>query len=174
MKARKYTLLIVEDDEDQQFLFKRAFEKLGTKYKIQLASNGNEALAYLRGEGKFADRTQFEFPSYILTDLKMSPGDGFHILEFLKNTPALSVIPVVMLSTSDDDDDIRQAYLLGASSYFVKPPDPEDLKALLKKIHDYWSECEVPQVDAEGYATATDSTGRLGARYTKPTRKASG
>jgi hypothetical protein len=75
-----------------------------------------------------------------------------------------------MLSSSDDPDDIRQAYLLGASSYFVKPPNVDALRALLKKIHDYWTECEVPEVDAEGYAVATVSRGRPGARYQKPKR----
>src|SRR5688572_16893798 len=139
MKATKYTLLIVDDDEDQRFLLQTSFEKLGTKYKVQVACNGNEALAYLKGEGKFSDRSKFEFPSYVLTDLNMKPGDGFHILEFIKATPALSVIPIVMLSTSDDDDDIRQAYLLGVSSFFVKPVDIGDMKRLLKKIHDYWT-----------------------------------
>jgi CheY-like chemotaxis protein len=171
MKARKFTLLIVDDDENQRFLFQRIFQKLGTKYKVHLACNGNEALAYLKGEGKFADRIQFEFPSYVLTDLKMDPGDGFHILQFLKETPALSVIPVVMLSSSDDPDDIRQAYLLGASSFFVKPACLDDLKRLLEKIHDYWAGCEVPEVDTEGYAVATNDTGRLGARYEKPKKK---
>src|SRR5688500_14545735 len=143
MKAKKFTLLIVDDDEDQRFLFKKAFEGLSIEYRVQLASDGEEAIAYLKGQGKYHDRKQYEFPSYILTDLKMSPGDGFHILEFLKETPALSVIPVVMLSTSTDADDIRQAYLLGASSYFVKPASVPEIRALLKKIHDYWSECEV-------------------------------
>ena len=75
-----------------------------------------------------------------------------------------------MLSTSDDTDDIRQAYVLGASSFFVKPPDLPSLKGLLKKIHDYWLECEVPEIDAEGYALETNSRGRLGARYAKPRR----
>ena len=173
MKAQKHTLLIVDDDEDERFFFKKSFESLGTKYKVQLAANGDEAIAYLKGEGKYGDRTQYEFPSYILTDLQMSPGDGFNILEFLQQTPALSVIPVVMLSSSEDADDIRQAYLLGASSFFVKPQDVAVLRALLKKIHDYWMECEVPEVDAEGYALATDSRGRLGARYAKP-KKVSG
>ena len=170
MKAQKFTLLIVEDDEDQRFFFQKSFEALGLNYKVQLAASGEEALAYLKGEGKYGDRTKFEFPSYVLTDLKMSPGDGFHVLEFIKETPALSVIPVVMLSSSDDADDIRQAYLLGASSYFVKPTDVRDLRKLLKKIHDYWSECEVPEVDADGYAVATDDAGKLGARYKKPKR----
>ena len=170
MKATKHTLLIVDDDEDQRLIFQRTFEGLGTKYKVQVAGSGSEALAYSKGEGKYADRKKFEFPSYVITDLNMSPGDGFQVLEFLKGTPALSVIPVVMLSTSDDSDDIRQAYLLGASSYFVKPPGVQSLKELLKKIHDYWMECEVPEVDAEGYAVETNSRGRLGARYKKPKR----
>jgi len=171
VKARKFTLLIVDDDEDQRFLAKRTFEGLATRYRVQLASSGDEALAYLKGEGKFADRKKFEFPSYIITDLNMNPGDGFHILEFLKNHPALSVIPVVMFSTSEDPDDIRQAYLLGASSFFVKPAGLAELKGLLRKIHDYWTECEVPAVDIEGYALTTPDRGRLGARYTKPKRR---
>lgn len=100
----------------------------------------------------------------------MSPGDGFHVLQFLKENPALSVIPVVMLSTSDDEDDIRQAYLLGASSYLVKPNGLPALRKLLEDIHNYWIQCEVPLVDAEGYAVATESRGRPGVRYTKPRR----
>lgn len=163
-------LLIVDDEGAGRFLAQRTFEHLGTKYRVQLAANGDEALAYLKGKGKFADRKRFEFPSYILTDLHMHPGDGFDILEFLKNTPALSVIPVVMLSSSDDPDDIRQAYLLGASSFFRKPSSLSEMKTLLRKIHEYWTECEVPEVDAEGFAVATNSTGRLGARFTKPRR----
>ncbi len=168
MKAQKFTLLIVDDNEDERFLAQKTFEGLASKYKVQLASSGDEAIAYLKGEGKFADRAQFEFPAYIITDLQMAPGDGFHVLEFLKSNPALSVIPVVMLSASDDPDDIRQAYLLGASSFLVKPPTLGGLKTLLRKVHEYWAECEVPEVDAEGYAVPTNSTGRIGARYKKP------
>jgi CheY-like chemotaxis protein len=91
MEEQKHTMLIVDDDQDQRFLAQRTFESLGTRFKVQLASSGQEAVAYLKGEGRFADRKTFEFPSYILTDLNMDPGDGFHVLEFLKNTPALSV-----------------------------------------------------------------------------------
>jgi CheY-like chemotaxis protein len=170
MKAQKYTLLIVDDDENQRFLAQHTFEALATRYKVQLAANGEEAIAYLKGEGPFANRKKFEFPSYVLTDLQMHPGDGFHLLEFIKTHPALSIIPVVMLSTSDDADDIRQAYLLGASSFFVKPPSLSGLKGLLRKIHDYWTECEVPEVDIDGYAIKTNDTSRLGARYKKPKR----
>ncbi len=168
MKAQKFTLLIVDDDECARLLAQRTFESLATRYKVELASNGNEAIAYLKGEGQFADRKKFEFPSYLVTDLQMAQGDGFTLLEFLKDHPALSVIPVVMLSSSEDADDIRQAYLLGASSFLVKPHTLAGLKTLLRKVHEYWAECEVPEVDADGYAIATNSTGRLGARYKKP------
>lgn len=170
MKAEKFTLLIVDDNEDERVLARHAFQSLDTKYQVQVAANGEDAIAYLKGEGRFADRKRFEFPSYILTDLQMNPGDGFHLLEFIKSHPAMSVIPVVMLSASDDRDDIRQAYLLGASSFFVKPASLDGLRALLRKIHEYWKECEVPEVDKDGYALPTNSTGRLGARYKKPER----
>jgi CheY-like chemotaxis protein len=170
MKAQKFTLLIVDDDKNARFLAQHTFESLATRYTVQLAASGDEAIAYLKGEGKFADREEFEFPAYIITDLKMHPGDGFHVLEFLKKHPALSLIPVVMLSSSDDADDIRQAYLLGASSFLVKPSTLEGLRVLLRKIHEYWAECEVPEVDIDGYAVPTNDLGRLGARYKKPSR----
>src|SRR4051812_8885975 len=94
MKPCTRTLLIVDGDEDQRFFFKRSFERLSTDYAVQLAGGGKEAIAYLKGEGQFGDRDRFEFPSYIITDLQMPEGDGFDVLDFLKNNPALSVIPV--------------------------------------------------------------------------------
>jgi hypothetical protein len=68
------------------------------------------------------------------------------------------------------DGALTVRYLLGASSFFVKPPTLGALKALLRKIHEYWTECEVPEVDKDGYALTTNDTGRLGARYKKPKR----
>ena len=170
LKTKKHTLLIVDDDATQRFFLEKTFRNLGSKYRVRSAHNGDEALAYLKGEGKYKDRNEFEFPSYVITDLNMSPGDGFLILDFLQRNPALSITPVVMLSSSEDHDDIRQAYLLGASSYFIKPVGLRALKELAKKIHDYWAECEVPEVDAGGYALPTESRGRPGARFSKPKR----
>jgi CheY-like chemotaxis protein len=170
VKAQKFTLLVVEDDDDQRMFIQREFKALGAKYKIHALSSGNDAIAYLNGEGGFGDRSMFEFPSYIITDLGMSDGDGFAILHFLKSNPALSVIPVVMLSSSDDPDDVRHAYLLGVSSFFVKPSSLTALRKLLGKIHEYWTDCEVPEVDAEGYALETISKGKRGERFPKPTR----
>jgi len=92
--------------------------------------------------------------------------------EFLKNNPALSVVPVVVLSNSDDPDDVRQAYLLGPNAYFVKPAGYLALEDLARRIHDYWAHGEVPDVDANGYAIETDSKGKLGERFSKPERLA--
>ena len=75
MKAQKFTLLIVDDNENDRFLARHTFESLGTRYKVRLAANGEEAIAYLKGKGKFADRKQFEFPS--LPTCKCTPAMDF-------------------------------------------------------------------------------------------------
>jgi CheY-like chemotaxis protein len=168
MKAQKFSLLIVDDDEHDRFFLERAFQKLGAYYRIHALTDGYEAIDYIKGEGKYEDRTEFQFPSYITTDLKMTPGDGFLLLDFIKKHPALSIIPIVMLSGSQDPDDIRHSYLLGASSFFTKPGDSAELTALIKSIHEYWSQCQVPAVNEEGYALKTDSTGKAGEPYPKP------
>ncbi len=171
MKSQTRTLLVVDDDEDHRTFLEQAFKKLDEEYCVQALSSGNEAVAYLCGHGKFEDREQYPFPGYIISDLKMKDGDGLSILEFLKKNPALSVIPVVIFSSSDDQDDIRHAYLLGASSYFLKPSSQPALENLVKRIHDYWKDGQVPQVDVEGYAIETSSRGKVGERFAKPTRQ---
>src|ERR1051325_2189382 len=105
VKAQKFTLLVVDDDEDDRFFIERTFHKLQLNYRIFGLSSGNQAISYIKGEGRYADREKFRFPSYIITDLKMPDGDGFKLLDFIKRNPALSIIPVVMLSASDDPDD---------------------------------------------------------------------
>jgi CheY-like chemotaxis protein len=170
MKAQKFTLLIVDDDENDRFFLEKAFQKLGPYYRIHGLTNGEEAIAYIKGEGKYADRGTFQFPSYIITDLKMAPANGFDLLHFIKQNPAMSIIPVIMLSGSSDTDDIRHAYLLGVSSYFTKPATPAEVTGLAKSIHDYWSQCQVPAVDESGFAVLTDSRGKAGERFPKPQR----
>ena len=133
-------------------------------------SSGNEAVDYLCGHGRFEDRDQYPFPGYIISDLQMRHGDGLSILEFLKKNPALSVIPIVIFSSSDDQDDIRHAYLLGASSYFLKPSSQPALESLVERIHGYWKDGLVPQVDVEGFAIETSSRGKVGERFSKPKR----
>src|SRR3954471_16470241 len=167
MRRRGHWLLIVDDDEGDRFLLKRAFEKLNVGYRIHALHNGAEALALIKGEGIYAERKSYPFPSFILTDLKMAGGDGFEILSYLKQHPEILVVPVVMLSGSDDPDDVRQAYLLGASSFIVKPHGLDALEGIVQKLHYYWSECEVPIVDDSGHAQPTNSRGKAGERFSR-------
>jgi CheY-like chemotaxis protein len=100
----------------------------------------------------------------------MPKADGFAVLEHLKGNPEWAVIPTVVLSSSTDIDDIRTAYLLGASTYHVKPAGLDALQRLLKILHDYWMTCEVPPVEPSGRHIRTDSQGKLGQRFHQPAR----
>jgi CheY-like chemotaxis protein len=128
-------------------------------------SDGVEAIAYMMGEGKYADRSKFAYPTFIMTDLKMPRKDGFAILEFLKSNPEWAVIPTIVFSASCDTDDIKKAYMLGASSYHVKPRTHGALMHQMLVLHSYWMTCEVPEVDSTGRQVRTESHGKLGERF---------
>ena len=168
MKKYHATILLVDDDEVFLMLAERVFRKNGVTSTIQKVHDGVEAIAYLMGEGKFSDRKVYEFPTFIITDLKMPRADGFAVLEHLKSKPECSIIPSVVLTGSSDLDDIKKAYMLGASSYHVKPSSVTELQRILKILHDYWMTCEVPEVDKEGVMLHTTSEGKLGERFKQP------
>ena len=165
MKKYHSTILVVDDDSNDLIFIERAFRAIGVKDPIHTLSGGREAIAYMMGEGKYSDRSVYAYPTFITTDLKMPEADGFAVLEHLQNNPEWAVIPTVVLTSSQDLDDIKKAYMLGASSYHVKPSAPEDLRQQLKVLHDYWVTCEVPQVDSTGRQLRTDSKGKLGERF---------
>jgi len=106
----------------------------------------------------------------MITDLKMPDGDGFAVLEHFKQNPDWAVIPTVILSGSQDNDDIKKAYVLGASAYHVKPSSPLALRALVKALNDYWLLCEVPDVDRSGKHCETQSAHKLGQRFSQSGR----
>jgi CheY-like chemotaxis protein len=164
------TILVVEDEPDDRKLIELAFRKVGVTGPIHLLSNGEEAIAYMMGEGLYADRAKFAYPSFIMTDLKMPGADGFDVLEHLKSNPEWAIIPAVVLSASTDVDDIRTAYLLGASTYHVKPASFDALQRLLRILHEYWMTCEIPVVETSGRHIRTDSQGKLGQRFPQPAR----
>lgn len=155
----------MDDDPNDRIFIQSAFQAAGVVSGIQTANSGDEAIAYLSGEGKFSDRSTYAYPDFVITDLKMPNGDGFAVLEHFKNNPNWAVIPTVVLSGSQDNDDIKKAYLLGASAYHVKPSSPLALRALVKTLHDYWLLCEVPEVDRSGHQVGTDSAHKLGRRF---------
>ena len=157
--------MVVDDNADDLMFIERAFRAIGVKDPIHLIHDGEEAIAYMKGEGKFADRKVYAYPTFITTDLKMPRADGFAVLEYLKKHPDWAIIPTVVLTASRDLDDIKRAYRFGASSYHVKPVSTEALRQQLKVLHDYWLTCEVPEVDTTGRQLPTNSDGKLGERF---------
>lgn len=165
MKIQLKTILVVEDDPNDQFFIKEAFREAGVVGPIHVVDDGIEAIKYMMGEGQYADRERFAYPTFVMTDLKMPRMDGFGVLEFIKNNPAWRIIPTVVLSASNDLDDIKKSYMLGASSYHVKPQNLDKLRRQLKVLYDYWQTCELPEVDISGKQLRTESRGKLGERF---------
>jgi CheY-like chemotaxis protein len=165
MKHANPTIMVVEDNADDATLLVHAFKKIGVRDPIHVLCDGVEAIQYLMGDEKYADRTRFAYPTFILTDLKMPRADGFAVLEFIKGNPEWAVIPAIVFSASADLDDIKKAYMLGASSYHVKPASLSQLVEQLRVLHAYWMTCEVPEVDVSGRQLRTESHGKLGARF---------
>ena len=132
------TILIVDDNEDDIYALKRALKKSNVTNPQQVVTHGREAVDYLSGTGKFADRSQFPLPCLVFLDLKMPFLDGFEVLTWIRQQPALADIVVVILTGSDEVKDHQRAYALGARSYLVKPPTPLDLQQLLQSMESYW------------------------------------
>jgi CheY-like chemotaxis protein len=167
MNKSDLTIMVVDDEPDDRFFIEQAFRAIGVKNPIQLIECGDEAISYITGEGKFSDRNAYPFPALITTDLKMSRGDGFSILNHLQQHSERAVNPTFVISASPDPDDIKRAYRLGASSYHLKPNSTEDLRQLLKILHEYWMVCEAPPVDINGRRLPTHSQGKLGERFSQ-------
>ena len=117
------------------------------------------------GAGKFADRTTYEYPAFIMIDLNMPRAVGFTVLQHLKDNPEWAIVPTMVFSSSSDLDDIKKSYMLGASSYHVKPTSIATLREHLDVLHKYWMTCEIPEVHACGRRRTTDSGGKIGDRF---------
>jgi len=137
------TILLVEDDENDVFFFQRALNKTGTTTPLQVAHDGQEAIDYLRGAGKFAERAKFPQPGLILLDLKLPFVMGLDVLKWIRQQSDLSPI-VLILSSSRQDDDVDAAYRLGANAYLVKPIDVSDLQGMVRAINDFWLRQNTP------------------------------
>jgi CheY-like chemotaxis protein len=156
-------ILIAEDNEDHILLLCRALKKSGVLNPIFVLRDGEEAIAYLRGEGKFADRYQYPLPGLLLLDLKMPKVDGFEVLQWIRQQPGLSRLRIVILTTSDDPHDINRAYELGANSFIVKPLDKQHFLEVTNAIKGYWLwmsaapqlEAQIPLVSSPGLVSST-------------------
>ena len=132
------TILVADDDQNDVFFLRRAFQKSGMDHSVVHVSDGQEAIDYLCGEANYGDRTRFPLPSLMLLDLKMPKVDGFDVLHWLKERSDLKELPVVVLSSSSREDDIQRARSLGADDYRVKPADFEQLLLLAQDVSSRW------------------------------------
>ncbi len=164
---RNGLILIVEDNSADRELIQMCLRTAGVTADVRLLADGAEAIAYLKGEGVYANREKHPFPTLIITDLKMPLADGFAVLDFLRTRGKAAMIPTIVFSGSSDPDDVRTAYALGASSYITKPPTTDALCRCLRCIFDYWSLCELPPRSASGEEIKTDSSGKLGERFSR-------
>jgi CheY-like chemotaxis protein len=146
MDNRHFTILLAEDDANDALLIKRALAKNGIGNPLQIAPDGEEAIAYLSGAGKYGNRAEYPFPQFFITDLKMPRKSGFEVLSWLQEHPDCLVVPTIVLSSSKQHEDIKKAYQLGANSYLTKPADFTQLQELIKKVFDYWTTCERPEM----------------------------
>ena len=131
-------ILIVEDREDDVLLMRKSFEKAGLPNPIKIVRDGEEALAYLSGEGKYASRDEYPLPSLILLDLKLPGMDGFEVLTWIRKQQGIRGIPVVVLTSSTQLRDVNRAYELGANSFFVKEFDFQNSVELTRLLQRYW------------------------------------
>jgi CheY-like chemotaxis protein len=132
------TVLHIDDDPNDAALLSVAAQKAGAGLVVESVADGNLAIDYLRGSGPYADRQRFPVPALILLDLKMPCADGFEVLKWIRSSEAFRNVKVLILSGSELQEDIRQAYAAGANSYFVKPIGFEALVELMRNINAFW------------------------------------
>jgi len=136
MSEQIVEILLVEDSEDDIVMIQEAMQNGNLLNILQVVRDGEEAIAYLRREGKYGNAAM---PGLILLDINMPKKNGFEVLEEIKSDPNLKQIPVVMLTTSDREADIVKSYATGASSFITKPVGFENLKKVVEQIGLYWA-----------------------------------
>ena len=134
------TLLLADDDEEDRQLAKEALDEHRLANDLHFVADGRELLDYLRREGAYADPAVAPRPGLILLDLNMPRLNGRQALQLIKSDPELRTIPVVVLTTSREEEDIVRSYDLGANSFITKPVMFESLVKIMKDLSTYWFE----------------------------------
>lgn len=133
-------ILLVEDNEDDVFLMKRALKSAQISNPLQVVEDGQQAVEYLAGEGRFSNREKHPFPAIVFLDLKLPMKDGLEVLQWIRSQEKFENLIVLVLTSSSEPSDLKRAYGLGANSYLVKPPTASQLLDLTKAFKWYWLE----------------------------------
>lgn len=134
------TILLAEDDPADRLLTIKAFKHASLINQVRTVADGQELLEYLRGEGDYADPEKAPYPDLILLDLNMPRKDGRLALSEIRADPELRGIPVVVLTTSREEEDVLRSYDLGANSFITKPVTFEGLVDVVRELESYWFE----------------------------------
>jgi CheY-like chemotaxis protein len=131
-------VLYAEDDENDAFFMRRAFGKAGWAHVLHRVSDGQAAINYLAGHGPYTDRTRHPLPWLVLLDIKMPLLTGFEVLRWVRSHRTLDELPVVMVTSSNQDRDLQEAINTGANGYLLKPNNVDELIA---PLHSLLSRC---------------------------------
>ncbi len=132
------TVLHIENDANDILLFQHACSKAGMTLNLQVAKDGEEALAYLKNVQTDTNNKNTPLPTLVILDLDLPHLNGFDVLTWMRNEKHFRRLPVIVLTSSKLPEDVKRAYDLGANSYLVKPVALEDLVSLAKGIDEYW------------------------------------
>lgn len=132
------TILLVEDNRDDEALTLRAFQRNKIRNPVVCVRDGQEALDWLFGEGKYAERNPADHPAVVLLDLKLPKVDGLEVLRRVREHAVTRLTPIVILTSSREEQDRLEGYSLGANSYIQKPVDFEQFVEAIKQLGLYW------------------------------------
>ncbi|MFZ7125623.1 MAG: response regulator [Desulfobacterales bacterium] len=138
MDCEPSRILIVEDEEAHAQLTQRAIRKSGNANHIDIVYDGEQALDYLYNRGKYADKNRYPCPGLVLLDIKLPGIDGIEVLKQIKEHPRLRQIPVIMLTTSEREEDVASAYGHYANSYLTKPVGFKEFEEKIGQLDFYW------------------------------------
>jgi len=153
-------ILLAEDDEDDILLVQRAFKEAHIVNPLHVVRDGEEVIAYLKGEGEYWNRAEYPLPSLLLLDLKMPLTNGFEVLEWIRSHPSLRALRVIVLTSSAELRDVNEAYQFGANSFLVKPTDFGNFITLFKSLHSYWLRTDQTPEIARPEGETSDSISR--------------
>lgn len=138
------TVLLVEDTEDDAFLFNQAVSRGSRQPQVMRVHDGAEAMAYLNSEAPYEDRKTYPEPDLIITDLKMPRCSGFEFLTWIKRQPIYAVLPVIVMSSSFAPADVHEAYRLGANAFVSKPSDFNEMITTIQTLFEFWQISQEP------------------------------